>query len=83
MDVRVTGYEVNLESLCRRQKFVPDQVRSARLVYPKGAVPNSQLLWIRVELTNGERPIVTLPLSEFYEYIDLPESRLGGLIEDD
>lgn len=51
---------------------------SSELVYPKGAVPNSQLIWIRIELTNKERQFVTLALTDFHKYIKLPESNIGG-----
>jgi len=46
-------------------------------------VPNSMLLWIRVELTNGERKFVTLPLVDFYLYVELPESSIGGWTDGD
>ena len=78
-----TDYQINLDELCKNQKFNPDQVVSSELVYPRGAVPNAQILWVRVELTSGERRFVTLPLSEFYCYIDLPESSIGGWTEGD
>lgn len=77
------GYDINLSWICRNQKFNPDQVVSATLVFPKGAVPNSQLIWIRLELTNGQREFVTLPLSLFHEYIKLPESSIGGWTDGD
>lgn len=73
-----SGYEINLSWICRNQSFSPDQIVSADLVFPKGAVPNSQLIWIRIELTNEERQFLTLPLSLFHEYIRLPESSIGG-----
>jgi hypothetical protein len=71
-------YRVKLDELCKAQNFTPAQVVSTQLVYPRGAVPNSQVLWVRVELTSGDRKFITLPLSEFYCYIDLPESSIGG-----
>ena len=76
-------YTINLEHLCRNQGFAPEQVVSSELVIPKGAVPNSMLLWIRVELTNGERKFVTLPLVDFYLYVELPESSIGGWTDGD
>ena len=72
------GYEINLEYICRNQRFSPSQVVSSELVYPRGAVPNSQLIWIRVELTNGEKQFVTLSLADFHKYIVLPQSNIGG-----
>lgn len=53
----------------------------SELVFPKGAVPNAQILWVRIDLTSGERKFVTLPLRDFYMYIDLPESSIGGWTE--
>ena len=44
-------------------------------------MPNSQILWVRCDLTSGERKFVTLPLRDFYEYIDLPVSSIGGWTE--
>lgn len=75
------GYEINLEHLCKNQVFSPAQVVSSELVFPRGAVPNSQILWVRVELTSNERKFITLPLRDFYEYISLPESSIGGWTE--
>ena len=72
------GYEIDLEFICKKQRFSPSQVVSSELVYPKGAVPNSQLIWIRIELTNGERQFLTLALTDFHKYITLPESNIGG-----
>ena len=72
------SYTIKLEELCETQPFSADQVVSSELVFPKGAVPNSQLLWVRVELDSGDRKFVTLSLSRFYEYIELPESSIGG-----
>lgn len=72
------SYAVNLDKLCANQKYGPEQVVSAELVFPRGAVPNSMLLWVRVEITSGERYFITLPLVEFHQYIDLPESDIGG-----
>ena len=77
----MTGYTIKLDHLCRNQSFSEAQVVSSELVYPRGAVPNSQLLWVRVQLTNGEAKFITVPLREFYEYVELPESRLGGLVD--
>jgi hypothetical protein len=77
------GYEINLEVLCSTQAFSVDQVVSSELVFPKGAVPNSMLLWVRIELTNGKRQFITLPLVDFYKYIDLPESSIGGWTDGD
>ncbi len=77
------GYSIRLDELCKNQSFSPSQVVSSELVYPKGAVPNSQLLWIRVVLTNEEVKFVTLSLSEFHTYVELPTSRLGGLADGD
>ena len=79
----VTGYVINLEELCSNQAFAPDQVVSSELVFPKGAVPNSRILWVRVELTNGERKFITLPLLEFYRFVQLPESSIGGWVDGD
>lgn len=53
-------------------------VLSSDLVIPSGAVPNSMLLWIRIELTSGDRKFITLPLVDFYQYVGLPESSIGG-----
>lgn len=72
------GYEINLDAVCKNQRFKPQEVVSSDLVFPKGAVPNAQILWVRIELTNGERKFVTLPLRDFYDYIDLPVSSIGG-----
>jgi hypothetical protein len=72
------GYEVDLEYICRNQRFTPAQVVSSELVYPKGAVPNSQLIWIRIELTNKERQFITMALTDFHKYITLPQSSIGG-----
>lgn len=72
------GYEINLEAVCKNQRFKPQEVVQSDLVFPKGAVPNPQIIWIRVELTNGERRFITLPLRDFYLYIDLPVSSIGG-----
>ena len=77
-DVMKHGYEINLEYVCRNQRFSPSQVVSSELVYPRGAVPNSQLIWIRIELTSGEKQFVTLSLADFYKYIVLPQSNIGG-----
>jgi hypothetical protein len=70
------SYTVNLEALCETQNFTPEQIEEARLVLPKGAVPNSFLLWMKVALISGEIKYITLPLAEFYRYIDLPESSI-------
>jgi hypothetical protein len=72
------GYSINLEELCLNQQFAPDQVVSSELVFPAGAVPNSMLLWVRIELKGGVRKFITLPLVEFYRFVDLPESSIGG-----
>jgi hypothetical protein len=72
------GYSINIKELCLNQNFTPEQVVSSELVFPRGAVPNSMLLWVRIELTSGKRRFVTLPLVEFYRFIDLPESSIGG-----
>ena len=72
------GYSINLEYLCRNQSFDASQVVSSELVFPKGAVPNAQLIWVRIELQSGDRKFITLPLTEFYQYVDLPESSIGG-----
>lgn len=77
------GYEIKLDFLCRNQDFGPSQVVSSELVYPKGAVPNPLLMWIRVKLTSDEVKFITLPLTEFYDYVQLPESKLGGLVDGD
>lgn len=74
------GYTINLVALCATRNFTPSQVDDAELVFPKGAVPNSLLLWVRVSLTNNEKRFITLPLTEFYKYVDLPHSNLGGLV---
>lgn len=71
-------YTINLDELCLNQAFKPGQVVSSDLVFPRGAVPNSQLLWVRIELKSGERKFVTLPLTEFYRFVSLPESSIGG-----
>jgi len=79
----IMSYTINLEKLCMTQNFTPKQVVTSELVFPRGAVPNSRLLWVRVELTGGERKFITLPLIEFYEYVDLPESNIGGWLSGD
>ena len=79
----LTGYTIKLEELCRHQSFGVEQVTSCDLVYPKGAVPNPQILWVRVELTSGERKFITLPLLEFYRFVQLPESSIGGWTDGD
>ena len=76
-------YTIKLDKLCANQNYGPKQVVSARLVFPRGAVPNSMLLWVRVELTSGERKFITLPLVDFYLYVDLPESDIGGWMSGD
>ena len=76
--ILVRNYNIKLDVVCRNQRFRPQEVVSSELVFPKGAVPNSQLLWIKVELISGERKFVTLPLRDFYDYIELPESSIGG-----
>jgi hypothetical protein len=78
-----TGYTINLEELCLNQAFTPDRVVSSELVFPKGAVPNARILWIRLELTNGDRKFVTLPLLDFYRFVQLPESSIGGWTDGD
>ncbi len=78
-----TDYQINLDELCSNQNFQPDQVIESKLVFPRGAVPNSQLLWVRIELTNGKRKFITLPLLEFHRYIELPESSIGGWTDGD
>lgn len=78
-----SNYRINLSYLCHNRDYTPDQIVSADMVYPKGAVPNSQLIWIRVELTNGKRQFVTLSLADFHEYIELPESSIGGWTDGD
>lgn len=75
------GYKVNLQELCKTQNFDPDQVVNAELVFPKGAVPNSKLIWLRIDLTNKVSKHITLPLSEFHKYVILPESTLGGILD--
>lgn len=72
------GYTINLERLCKNQSFHFTQVVSSELVFPKGAVPNAQLLWVQVKLSNGDKRFVTLSLSDFYKFIDLPQSSIGG-----
>jgi hypothetical protein len=77
------GYTINIEELCLNQAFTPDQVVSSDLVFPRGAVPNSQILWVRIELTSGDRRFITLPLMDFYRFIQLPESSIGGWTDGD
>ena len=77
------NYSINLDKLCSNQNYKPEQVVSSELVFPKGAVPNSMLLWVRIELTSGERKFITLPLVDFYLYVDLPESSIGGWTDGD
>lgn len=77
------GYEINLEEVCKNQRFNPEEVVECDLVFPKGAVPNSQLMWVRIELTSGDRKFVTLPLRDFYVYVDLPVSSIGGWTDGD
>jgi hypothetical protein len=75
------GYTIRLDNLCRNQAYSSSQVVSSELVFPSGAVPNSRIIWIRLELTNGERKFITKPLAEFYEYVELPVSSIGGWTE--
>lgn len=75
------GYTINLEELCKNQSFSLSQVVSSELVFPSGAVPNSRILWFRLQLTNGERKFVTRSLADFYKYVDLPVSSIGGWTE--
>lgn len=75
------GYKINVEELCHNQSFLPSQVVSSELVFPRGAVPNAAIIWIRVELANGERSFVTRSLADFYKLVDLPESSIGGWTE--
>lgn len=82
-DVMDLGYTINLEYLCRNQDFAPQEVVSSDLVFPRGAVPNSRILWVRVELTNGTRKFITQPLLEFYRLVELPESSIGGWTDGD
>ena len=77
------GYEINLAEICKKQRFEPEEVVECDLVFPKGAVPNSQLLWVRIELRSGDRKFITLPLREFYVYVDLPVSSIGGWTDGD
>ena len=79
----VEGYEINLSAVCKNQRFKPEEVVQSDLVFPRGAVPNAQLLWVRIELANGERKFITLPLRDFYEYVSLPESSIGGWTDGD
>ena len=76
-------YEINIHTMCENQSFTPEQVVSSDLVFPKGAVPNSMLLWVRIELTSGDRKFITLPLAEFHRYVSLPESSIGGWTDGD
>ena len=80
-DVMGLGYEINLEEVCLNQSFTATQVVSSELVFPRGAVPNAQILWIRIELTNGERKFITKSLASFYDFVSLPESSIGGWTE--
>lgn len=82
-DVMKLGYEIKLDELCLNQTFTPEQVISSNLVFPSGAVPNSMLLWVRIELTSGKRKFITLPLAEFYRFVSLPESSIGGWTDGD
>ncbi len=77
----MSGYEIDLDHLCRNQSFLPEEVVSSDLVFPKGAVPNSQLLWIRIELKSGDKTFVTRSLAEFHDLVKLPESSIGGWTE--
>lgn len=77
------GYRLNLDVVCKNQRFKPEEVVKSDLVFPKGAVPNSQLIWVRIELVNGERKFITLPLRDFYMYVDLPTSSIGGWTDGD
>lgn len=79
----VKGYTINLDSVCKTQRFKPEEVVQSDLVFPKGAVPNAQILWVRVELQNGERKFITLSLRDFYKYVNLPESSIGGWTDGD
>lgn len=76
-----SGYEINLAAVCKNQRFTPEEVVSSELVFPNGAVPNSQLLWVRIELTSGDRRFITLALRDFYQYVKLPTSSIGGWTE--
>jgi hypothetical protein len=73
-------YQVNLDALCEHLDFKPSQVETAQLVYPRGAVPNPEIIWVRVELKGGERKFVTKPLLDFYKYIKLESSDIGGWV---
>lgn len=77
------GYTLKLDVICKNQSFTPEQVVSSDLVFPRGAVPNAQLIWVRVELDSGERKFITLSLGKFYEYVQLPESSIGGWTDGD
>jgi hypothetical protein len=77
------GYTLNLDVICKNQSFSAAQVVSSDLVFPRGAVPNAQLLWVRIELDSGERKFITLSLGKFYEYVQLPESSIGGWTDGD
>lgn len=77
------GYTIKLDVVCKNQKFNPEDVVSSELVFPSGAVPNAQLIWVRVELTNGERKFITLSLRDFYQYVELPTSSIGGWTDGD
>jgi hypothetical protein len=77
------GYALNLAEICKREKFNPEDVVTAELVFPKGAVPNAQLIWVRVEVKSGDRKFITLPLRDFYQYVDLPTSSIGGWTDGD
>jgi hypothetical protein len=75
------GYEINLDWLCKNQRFKPEEVVDSRLVFPAGAVPNSQLIWLRVELQNTEVRFITLALRDFHQYVILPSTTVGGWTE--
>lgn len=77
------SYSINVEKLCETQRFNASQVVLSELVFPKGAVPNAQIIWFKMELSSGERVFLTKPLQDFYEYVELPESSIGGWTDGD
>jgi hypothetical protein len=79
----VNGYRLKLEEICKTQNFRPEEVVQSDLVFPNGAVPNSQLLWVRVELKNGQRKFITLSLRDFHQFVELPSSSIGGWTDGD
>lgn len=56
-----------------------DRVDGARLVFPSGAVPQANLLWIEVKVNGRDDAILAaVPLMSFHDYVKLPAVLTGG-----